>query len=72
MILADLPYAHETAAGANHVAFFDPNNERQLCNLMEDIIQNKKEKFIQVSPIQFNTPYADSWSDLFNILLRKK
>lgn len=72
MILADLPYAHETAAGANHVAFFDPNNERQLCNLMEDIIQNKKEKFIQVSPIQLNTPYADSWSDLFNILLRKK
>lgn len=69
MLLADLPYAHETAAGAEKVAFFDPENAKQLANLMaalirgdETVVKAEKKKVILA-------PVANNWAELFNCLL---
>jgi glycosyltransferase involved in cell wall biosynthesis len=39
MLVADLPYAHETASGHRSTIFFDPDNATQLAKNMADIIE---------------------------------
>ena len=70
MILADLPYAHETAVGDNPVAFVDPNNPVQLADIMEDVINGRLDVFSlpQAQPTAGLIAY--SWADLFEILLK--
>ena len=38
MLLADLPYAHETAAGSQHVSFFSPDDPVGLKNQMKSLL----------------------------------
>ncbi|MFD2743228.1 MULTISPECIES: glycosyltransferase [Sphingobacterium] len=69
MLLADLPYTHETAAGSQSVAFFDPQNARSLASQMEQLIKGDTAflKTVTNSPIE--KPVAHSWGALFNTLL---
>lgn len=69
MIIANLPYAHETASGAKQVAFFDPNNAKQLADLMQKIINSDVTGFKPVYRPQIDEPYTCSWEELFNKLL---
>lgn len=72
MILSDLPYAHETAAGALSVAFFQPDNASELANIMGSLITGPtgNNPFTKApTTADPETPFADGWESLFRILL---
>ena len=69
MLLSDLPYAHETAAGASRVCFFNPSNPAELKERMKELIQDKCVAFAPVPKHEIEEPKADSWKELFEILL---
>lgn len=64
IIVSDLPYAHETVGSYRSVAFFDPNNYKQLADIMfsiirgYDICQEVVEK--PIAP-----PYVSSWNEFW-------
>lgn len=70
MLLADLPYARETAAGAEHVAFFNPEKPSELAVYMKELISGKDNFLQKVEELQNNEPMADDWHDLFQVLLK--
>lgn len=68
ILAADLPYARETVGNYDMVCFFNPHNPYELANLMENIIYNKL-VFQSNKVPQPKYPFAQSWEDLFDILL---
>ena len=69
MLLSDLPYAHETAAGARRVGFFDPNDVEALADLMEAVLRGDERQLTSVQPRAMASPSATSWAELFECLL---
>ena len=69
MILADLPYAHETAAGAEKVAFVPACDARAWTEQMKLVILGKTTNFVRIMPIRYEAPYAPTWEALFDLLL---
>ena len=69
MLLADLPYAHETAAGASQVCFFNPSDPKELKERMKELIQDKCVALASVPKLEIEEPKAESWKELFEILL---
>lgn len=69
MLLADLPYSHETASGASKVCFFDPSDPVQLKDRMKELINNDCVMLAPVSEQQIEDPQAGSWKELFGILI---
>ena len=69
MLLADLPYAHETAAGSRRTAFFDPNNPAMLAALMRDVIEGRTEAFKPIGEVPKEPPLVRDWKQLFTYLL---
>ena len=65
MLLADRPYAHETAAGSHHTAFFDPDKPNQLKQLMRDVMEGRTQAFKNVPKTTIATPLVHSWKQLF-------
>jgi glycosyltransferase involved in cell wall biosynthesis len=71
MLIADLPYAHETAGGTSHVAFFDPENPKQLARQMKQLMDGDF-LFLQTVPKQLLAPLvANTWEELFEVLLSR-
>ena len=69
MILADLPYAHESAAGADQVSFYPVCDAQGLASRMELIIQGNLSNFAPIVPVSPEPPFAGDWERLFAILL---
>ena len=69
MLLADLPYAHETAAGCNAVAFFNPKEPQELKSLMKRALHNDTNIFHRQPEQKLEQPLAKSWQELFDLLL---
>lgn len=69
MILADLPYAHETAAGAAQVRYFPVTDAQALSNCMQEVIEGSLQAFQPVKHPDFQPPFAPDWETLFNLLL---
>ena len=69
MLLANLPYANETAQGSKKVSFFEPNNAGQLALQMKALIQNNTTILKPVPKRPLIGPVADSWGQLFAYLL---
>lgn len=69
MLLSDLPYAHETATGAPQVCFFNPSDPAELKERMKELIQDKCVALAPVPKLEIEEPKADSWKELFEILL---
>lgn len=69
MLLADLPYAHETAAGCNHICFFNPDDAEQLAERMRDLIHADTSAFKSVPKLNLSDPVAENWEELFCLLL---
>ncbi|AJW64746.1 Glycosyl transferases group 1 [Elizabethkingia miricola] len=69
MLLADLPYAHETAMGCQQVAFFNPNDFEDLSKKMKNLIQGNYSDMINVPKKELTEPVAYGWENLFKILL---
>lgn len=70
MILADLPYARETSAGAGQVAFCNVDDAPRLAELMAEIVQGNPAHFQPVPDIPERKPHAASWEELFSILTK--
>ncbi len=68
ILAADLPYAHETAAGYKQVRFFDPDDAEQLANLMQQAATGQP-IFAEVPEATIEQPYARNWSELWTLLL---
>lgn len=71
MLLADLPYAYETASGSEQVAFFDPDQPQVLAQQMDGIIQRDRQFLRKVGNREIPSPKSDSWEALFDILLNE-
>lgn len=70
MLLADMSYAKETAAGSKQVAFFDPCNPLALAEQMQKLIQGDR-SFLRMVPQQmYDEPVTNSWDELFSILTK--
>jgi len=70
MLLADLPYAHETAAGCKQVAFFNPQGPCELQEQMGRLMDGDTSFLSDVSKVIPSNPYAKNWEALFDILLK--
>jgi glycosyltransferase involved in cell wall biosynthesis len=71
MLVADLPYAHESAAGASFVKFFNPDDPRELASYMEQLSAGKTDICKNVPTVDYAQPCSSSWADLFDILLKQ-
>jgi glycosyltransferase involved in cell wall biosynthesis len=69
MLLSDLPYAHETASGASKVSFFNSTDPVELKNRMKELVQYNCVALVSVPKQNVEEPKADSWKELFEILL---
>jgi glycosyltransferase involved in cell wall biosynthesis len=69
MIISDLPYAHEASYNSKSVYFFDPNDANDLANAMKHVIIKDYSIFNRVSMVDISKPLANSWGDLFNLIL---
>ena len=69
MLIADLPYAHETAAGAKYVAFFNPDTPKMLADRMSEVINGDLFNFSSVPLVNIELPHVTSWKMLFDKLL---
>ena len=69
MILSDLPYAHESAAGAEKVSFFPVLDEKSLARQMELAIRGNISNFEGCMRAPVHAPYAQDWGALFTLLL---
>lgn len=72
IIVANLPYAHDTTKGADSVAFFEPDNANDLAQKMEEVIKMDLRHFGSVpNDSDISEPFAQNWQSLFDILLKK-
>ncbi|MBS7121092.1 MAG: glycosyltransferase [Dysgonomonas sp.] len=70
MIIADLPYAHETASGCDLVTFFDVDNASELALKMKRV-KDGDYTFLQSVPVMgVEEPVVSSWKKIFDILLK--
>lgn len=71
ILLADLEYAHEAIGDYDKVKFFDPNSAIQLSGLMNEIMENRL-VFDGAKRKDIESPFVQSWKELFDILLSAK
>ncbi|PRD48218.1 glycosyltransferase [Sphingobacterium haloxyli] len=70
MLLADMPYAKETAAGNKQVAFFDADNPLALAEQMQKLIQGDGSFLHTVRQQAYDEQVTNSWDELFSILTK--
>jgi glycosyltransferase involved in cell wall biosynthesis len=66
MLLADRPYAHETAGGSASTAFFDPDEPQQLKQLMLQLLLGDHSNLQDIKPTMPQPPIAHSWNEVIN------
>ncbi len=69
MLLADLPYAHETASGSSLTAYFDPEKPMTLKNKMFKLLDNNLSDFLPLPASTPAEPLAPDWPSLIRLLL---
>lgn len=69
VIVSDLPFAHETTAGAPHVVFFDPASPSTLKDEMLRIMNGDLSHTVPVERRDFSGAVARSWEEIFRMLL---
>jgi glycosyltransferase involved in cell wall biosynthesis len=70
MLLADLPYAHETAAGSELTVFFPATDANALKDEMKKILNGDVSGLVEVPCKLLESPKANSWKELFELLLK--
>ncbi len=70
ILVADLPYAHETVGAYKNVSFFSPDSPKELASLMRDAINGtiQCQGNIEEEP---DKPFAKNWKELFDLLLEE-
>lgn len=70
MILADLPYAHETAEDENKKIFFNADNGRELANIMSRMIN--EQEILYSNAVHQADKKKDEWGVLLSTLLNEQ
>lgn len=70
MVLSDLSFAYEAAAGADEVCFFDPSNADMLADIIESVIRCEEKYFTTLEYKKIQEPYCDSWVSLFDRIIK--
>lgn len=68
LLMADLPYAHETVGTYAHVNYFDPQNASQLAGLMEAHLNGTLHPQAQKSG-SITEPFAANWEELIRFVV---
>lgn len=68
ILLADLPYAHETIGDYNKTVFFNPYSENDLLEIFKNFINNNL-IFGQNKEKQIDQPFVRGWDNLFEKIL---
>ena len=68
MMVADLPYAHETVGDYGAVCFFHPDRPEELANFMQQALLGRL-KFPRAEASLIAAPFARDWEGLFEILI---
>lgn len=68
IILADLPYAHETIGNYDSAIFFDPDNSVELAEIMRNCI-NGTCQFKKIKDASIEAPHVDSWSEFWKFIM---
>lgn len=71
MILADLPYAHETANNAKSVAWFRPDDTEKLANIIKNVLKDDLSDFEALKNKKLSSPHTKNWEELFEIITNK-
>lgn len=69
MLLADLPYAHEAAAGSRHTAFFNPHKPEQLKQLMLQLLRGDHRSLQPITKQEPPQPVVHNWREVASIEL---
>ncbi len=69
MLLADLPYAYDTASGSPLVSFFNPEDPYELAKQMKYLIQGDHSFLKKLENRSISAPVAANWEEIFKILL---
>ena len=69
MLLADLPYAYETAAGSKQTAFFNPEKPEELKVMMQRLIDGDTSFLKEIEKQDLEEPKAENWGELFEWLM---
>lgn len=68
IILADLPYSHETVGSYNKVVFFNPNNSLELFGIMNNIL-SRKQIYTNTTISQSENFICSNWETTFKNIL---
>lgn len=68
LILADLPYAHETVGDYEKTVFFDPDNSYALMRYMKSACEGKENCFVEHREKRIKCPFANNWYELNQLL----
>ncbi len=63
MLVADLPYAHETVGNYDKVAFFDPYAEKELAEAIKGILKGDVQ-FDEHSVAHLEQPFTKDWQEV--------
>lgn len=69
ILLADLPYAHETLGKYEKAIFFNPYDSSELCEIMIKEIKNKN-IYSETEENEIEDIYARNWEKLLEIILK--
>lgn len=69
MLLADRPYAHETAANTMFTSFFNPDDPQELKRQMKSLLLGDTSFLATVPEVDIEGPVAYSWKSMFDYLL---
>lgn len=68
MLLADLPYAYETAAGSGRTAFFNPEKPEELKEQMKRLVEGDTSFLKALPETDIPQPVTRTWEELFKLL----
>ncbi|MBZ9616147.1 glycosyltransferase [Clostridium estertheticum] len=68
ILVADLPYAHETVGNYDKVVFFDPNKPDELACLIKNQIRQEN-TYQDVVENKVMQPFARDWKELLEMIL---
>ena len=67
LLVASLPYAHETVGSYENISFFDPADASALADLMQSVLERRWQPMgaVESEPVQ---PFTHNWDELWKLL----
>lgn len=69
LLVADLPYAHETVGSYDKVSFFQPTDAVELADLMQAVVEQHWQP-VNTKGIEPLQPFTNNWDELWCLLTK--